>query len=174
MIAHDHLGPPQSIQPATAVLTTMGCQHPPRCAKATDNRPRTAAIGIPDGRCRRRDPLLRRQHARTRRAARSHPPRRADHHAGGGGVTRRKRRSPEFAAWLAIQSRGRVCRRWASFGQFYADVGKRPTWQCLLIRDNPTAEFSPTNARWRIAKSYRWRRPRGGAERAPTTVETAL
>jgi hypothetical protein len=44
-------------------------------------------------------------------------------------MIRRGRRSPEFATWLAIQLRGRVCERWRSFGQFYADVGKRPTWR---------------------------------------------
>jgi hypothetical protein len=67
---------------------------------------------------------------------------------------RRKRRSPVFSAWMAIL-RGPVCERWRSFGNFYADVGKRPTWRHLLIRDDTSGEFSPSNARWQIAKWYR-------------------
>jgi hypothetical protein len=70
-------------------------------------------------------------------------------------VIRRKRRSPVFAAWLAIQSRGRVCERWRSFASFYFDVGKPPTWRHLLIRDDTSGEFSPDNARWQVAKRYR-------------------
>jgi hypothetical protein len=73
-------------------------------------------------------------------------------------MIRRGRRSPIFAAWLAIQSRGRVCQRWRSFSNFYFDVGKPPTWRHLLIRDDTSAEFSPTNARWQVAKWYRSRR----------------
>jgi hypothetical protein len=68
-----------------------------------------------------------------------------------------EQRSPVVAAWLAIRSRGPVCERWRSFASFYADVGKRPTWRHLLIRDDPT--FAPGNAGWRIAARYRWRRP---------------
>jgi hypothetical protein len=47
---------------------------------------------------------------------------------------RRKRRSPEFAAWLAIQLRGRVCARWKSFSVFYFDNGPRPSWRHLFCR----------------------------------------
>ena len=82
----------------------------------------------------------------------------AHRHAGGGGVTRRRRRSPVFAMWLAIQARGPVCARWRSFGTFYRDVGKQPTWRHLLCRDDSSREFSPSNARWQVAKWYR-RRP---------------
>jgi hypothetical protein len=64
-----------------------------------------------------------------------------------------------FAMWLAIQSRGPVCERWRSFGNFYADVGNKPSWRHLLIRDDPTGAFEPGNAGWRIASRYRWRRP---------------
>jgi hypothetical protein len=75
--------------------------------------------------------------------------------ASGSGMIRRGRRSPEFATWLAIQLRGRVCERWRSFAQFYADVGKPPSWRHLLIRDDTASEFSPTNTRWQVAKWYR-------------------
>jgi hypothetical protein len=66
--------------------------------------------------------------------------------------------SPEFAAWLAI-SRGPVCTRWRCYANFHRDVGPRPDWRCLLIRDNQSAEFSPHNCRWQVAARYRWRRP---------------
>jgi hypothetical protein len=35
---------------------------------------------------------------------------------------------------------------WRSFSNFYFDVGKRPSWRHLLIRDDPAGEFSPGNA----------------------------
>jgi hypothetical protein len=62
---------------------------------------------------------------------------------------------PAVLAWFAIQQRGPVCRRWRSFANFYSDVGPRPSWRHLLIRDDPTGVFSPDNAHWRIAKFYR-------------------
>jgi hypothetical protein len=62
---------------------------------------------------------------------------------------------PVVLTWFAIQRRGRVCRRWRSFANFYRDVGPRPSWRHLLIRDDPSGVFSPDNAHWRIAKSHR-------------------
>ena len=38
------------------------------------------------------------------------------------------------------------------------DLGPRPTWRHLLIRDNQSGEFSPHNCRWRVARWYRRRR----------------
>jgi hypothetical protein len=70
-----------------------------------------------------------------------------------------RRRSPVFAAWLAIQTRGRVCRRWRSFPCFYFDVGPRPSWRHLLIRDDTSRPFEPGNVAWRLASRYRWARP---------------
>jgi len=58
---------------------------------------------------------------------------------------------PAFAAWLAIRSRGPICERRGSFSNFYADVGPRPSWRHLLVRDNPAGALEPGNARWRIA-----------------------
>ena len=66
---------------------------------------------------------------------------------------------PVFATWLAIKPRGGVCERWLNFAAFLNDVGERPSWRRLLIRDDPTGEFGPGNAGWRIAARYRWRRP---------------
>jgi hypothetical protein len=53
---------------------------------------------------------------------------------------------------MAALARGRVCERWRSFGTFYRDVGKRPSWRHLLFRIDQSGEFSPSNARWQIAK----------------------
>jgi hypothetical protein len=50
-----------------------------------------------------------------------------------------------FALWRAIQSRGPICQRWRSFPCFYFDVGKRPSWRHLLIRDDVNAAFAPGN-----------------------------
>jgi hypothetical protein len=52
-------------------------------------------------------------------------------HCGRGGST------PEFSAWLAAIARGPICRRWRAYPNFHRDVGKRPSWRHLLIRDDP-------------------------------------
>jgi hypothetical protein len=76
-----------------------------------------------------------------------------------GAPFRRGRRSPALSAWIAIRLRDPACERWCSFAQFFADVGERPSWRHLMIRDDPTGVFEPSNARWRVAARYRWRRP---------------
>jgi hypothetical protein len=50
-----------------------------------------------------------------------------------------------------------MCARWQTFANFHADVGKRPSWDYLLIRRDTSLEFSPDNAAWRPAHAYRWR-----------------
>jgi len=65
--------------------------------------------------------------------------------------------SPVFAAWQVIRKRSPLCERWGAFPNFARDVGPRPSWRCLIIRDDPSAEFSPSNAGWRVAERYRWR-----------------
>jgi hypothetical protein len=58
----------------------------------------------------------------------------------------------------AVQPRQRpASRRWRAYPNFYFDVGRRPSWRHLLIRDDPTGEFEPGNARWRVARWYRRR-----------------
>jgi hypothetical protein len=63
---------------------------------------------------------------------------------------RRKLPSPEFVAWKAIMERG-CCIRWRCYLNFRCDVGKKPSLAHLVVRDDPSREFSPSNARWRIA-----------------------
>jgi hypothetical protein len=73
---------------------------------------------------------------------------------------------PVFLTWLAIQQRGPLCKRWRSFPNFFRDVGNRPTWRHIFTRDDPTGAFSPTNARWRVARPYvRRRRARDAVRR---------
>jgi len=66
----------------------------------------------------------------------------------------RKLPPPEFVAWKAIVERG-CCTRWRCYVNFRRDVGKKPSWTHLVVRDDPTGAFEPGNARWRIAKFYR-------------------
>jgi hypothetical protein len=70
-------------------------------------------------------------------------------------TVRRKLPPPEFVAWKAIMEGG-CCLRWRCYVKFRRVVGKKPSWAHLVVRDDPTAEFGPRNARWRIAKFYRW------------------
>jgi hypothetical protein len=67
----------------------------------------------------------------------------------------RKPIKPEYATWLAIKKRGPVCRRWRCYANFRRDVGPKPSWRHLVIRDDASFPFEPSNARWRIAKPYR-------------------
>jgi hypothetical protein len=69
-------------------------------------------------------------------------------------MRRHRQHSPVFNAWVAIQQRGPLCKRWQSFPNFFRDVGNQPSWRHLFIRDDPRGEFSPDNARWRIARWY--------------------
>jgi hypothetical protein len=64
---------------------------------------------------------------------------------------RRKPVTPEYATWRAIMARG-CCRRWRCFINFRRDVGKRPAWDCLLVRRDVTREFAPDNCRWQLAR----------------------
>jgi hypothetical protein len=75
-----------------------------------------------------------------------------------GSAMRARRTTPEFGAWRAILKRGPLCRRWRCYVNFWRDLGPRPTWMHLVIRDDPTGEFSPTNCRWRAGRWYQ--RPR--------------
>ena len=53
---------------------------------------------------------------------------------------------PEFAAWIAIRSRDPANEVWCSFVDFYLDVGPRPSWRHLVVRDDPAGGFEPGNA----------------------------
>jgi hypothetical protein len=66
--------------------------------------------------------------------------------------------TPEYRAWCAVVSSGKACRRWRSYPHFRRDVGPRPSWAHLLMRDDAARELGPTTAGWRIGPAYRARR----------------
>jgi hypothetical protein len=62
--------------------------------------------------------------------------------------------TPEFQTWRVLMARGPICRRWRAYPNFRRDTGPKPSWRHLLIRADPTAEFSPGNCRWQVARWY--------------------
>jgi len=76
----------------------------------------------------------------------------------------RTRRSPEYICWMAMRQRclnpkhrhyrrygGRgitVCRRWARFENFLADMGPRPSSEHTLGRVKNGLGYSPVNCKW--------------------------
>lgn len=91
------------------------------------------------------------------------------------GMARSGRVSREFKSWQGMRNRcenpkargyqnygGRgikVCRRWASFRAFFADMGRCPPGLTLDRRNND-GDYEPTNCRWATrAEQSRNRRP---------------
>jgi hypothetical protein len=79
-------------------------------------------------------------------------------------MTTARRRQPEYFAWNSMRNRchnpnnpsyhnygGRgigVCDEWASYDQFLADVGRRPSEKHTLDRINNDGHYEPSNVRW--------------------------
>ena len=61
--------------------------------------------------------------------------------------------TPEYHIWRVIMARG-CCRRWRCFINFRRDVGAKPSWRHLLIRDDTSREFGPDNAAWQTARWF--------------------
>lgn len=67
-------------------------------------------------------------------------------------------RTPTYRAWERIVRSENVCRRWAKFENFFADMGKRPSVNHHLVRTSTSKQWQPSNAEW-MHKTKARRRP---------------
>jgi hypothetical protein len=65
---------------------------------------------------------------------------------------------PEFGTRRVLMARRPICRRWKCYVNFRRDLGPRPSWQHLVIRDDLTGAFEPGNCSWQIGGRFRRRR----------------
>lgn len=66
---------------------------------------------------------------------------------------RRRCDSPKLEQYPNYGGRGiRVCERWMSFENFFADVGRRPSLKHSLDRIDVNGNYEPGNVRWATAR----------------------
>lgn len=76
--------------------------------------------------------------------------------------------TPEYRTWTSVKQRCynpnhteyhrygargiKVCKRWRSFDNFFADMGERPSKNYSIDRINNDKDYKPSNCRWATAK----------------------
>jgi hypothetical protein len=98
--------------------------------------------------------------------------------------------SPEYTSWLCMKARceylrsnryaiygGRgikVCERWQSFENFYADMGERPAGHTLDRFPNNNGHYEPGNCRWATPSQQALnRRPFVGRRKSVMSIQEA-
>ena len=69
------------------------------------------------------------------------------------GHMRSRCNNPKHPAYVNYGGRGiRVCKRWETFKNFFADMGARPTSDHTLERLNNDGDYKPSNCVWALPK----------------------